>query len=173
MDASHTRRLAAGTFEASETSEVENIDVRRAGSPTPLLSRRASEGSTGSALFFDAHDDNNPEANNNNQKNGTAVSLPKQSSRRDLSSSTAITGAALIDKNIYALLYLLTNVSLFPALKYTLSLFCSLEKTFLASIEEKLERQPKTTMATKTTEMAINITARRNPIRNRKLSLIF
>ena len=172
MDASHTRRLAAGTFEASETSEVENIDVRRAGSPTPLLSRRASEGSTGSALFFDAHDDNNPEANNN-QKNGTAVSLPKHSSRHDLSSSTAITGAALIDKNIYALLYLLTNVSLFPALKYTLSLFCSLEKTFLASIEKKLERQPETTMATKTTEMAINITARRNPIRNRKLSLIF
>ena len=85
MDASEARRLAAGTFEPSETSEVDKIAVRRAGSPTPSsflsLSRRASDASTGSQLFFDAQsndgDDNNNNNKNNskNQKNGTSVSV--------------------------------------------------------------------------------------------------
>lgn len=77
MDASQTRRLAAGTFEPSDTSEVDNIDVRRAGSPTPLLSRRASEGSTASQLFFDAqsHDGDDDNDITNEKKNGLSVSV--------------------------------------------------------------------------------------------------
>ena len=96
MDSSNARRLGAGTFEPSEHSEVDNIDIRRAGSPTPL-----SEASGGSQPFYDANDEP-AEDNTTNNENGSAGSNrrnPTNQPPSSVSSSTTRSSSAVIKPN--------------------------------------------------------------------------